>query len=330
MRVLIRVAYDGTDFAGWQKQPGRRTVEGELLKALGELFPNQKSILDDRGGASAEGRKGTSARNIGSDPKKAGDHAEASEKQDSNLDASIELIGGSRTDAGVHSYGNPAVFDVETRMPAERIAPALNVRLPEDIRVMSSIAVAEDFHPHHVKSRKTYEYRIRVARTLFPTDRYYFHTVHVPLNVEQMQKAADCLVGKHDFTSFSSVHAQVKSRVRTIYELSVSREIRYLPGNGPASGMKAGDHQKSGGVPELQEMDVRIRVTGDGFLYNMVRIIAGTLIEVGRGAMSSSSVKEILEAKDRSLAGPTAPAKGLFLLGTEFLDFEEDQAAHCE
>jgi tRNA pseudouridine38-40 synthase len=293
MRVLIRVAYDGTDFAGWQKQPGRRTVEGELLKALGELFPHSSNTSDDPGRDHAEQAEKTK------------ETAETTKTPDTiKTESGLELIGGSRTDAGVHSYGNPAVFDVETRMPAERIAPALNVRLPEDIRVMSSTAVAEDFHPHHVKSQKTYEYRIRVARTLFPTDRYYFHTVHVPLDVEKMQKAADYLVGKHDFTSFSSVHAQVKSRVRTIYELNVSGEVRQLPGNGP----------------ELQEMDIRIRVTGDGFLYNMVRIIVGTLIEVGRGAMKPSSVKEILEAKDRSLAGPTAPARGLFLLGTEFTD----------
>ena len=258
MRVLIKVAYDGTDFAGWQKQPGQRTVEGELLKALADLFSRE-----------------------------------------------IDLIGGSRTDAGVHSYGNPAVFDIETRMPVERIAPALNVRLPEDVRVLSSSAVAEDFHPHKIKSRKTYEYRIRVARTLLPTDRYYFHTVHVALDLAAMQKAADLLVGKHDFTSFSSVHAQVTSRVRTIYELQVTGE-----------GHETSDQLKAHMEPT--EMDVRIRVTGDGFLYNMVRIIAGTLIEVGRGAMSPLSIKEILEAKDRSLAGPTAPAKGLFLIGTEF------------
>lgn len=309
MRVLIRVAYDGTDFAGWQKQPGRRTVEGELLKALGELFPHSSNTSDDPGRDHAEQAEKTK------------ETAETTKTPDTiKTESGLELIGGSRTDAGVHSYGNPAVFDVDTRMPADRIAPALNVRLPEDIRVMSSIAVAEDFHPHHVKSQKTYEYRIRVARTLFPTDRYYFHTVHVPLDIEKMQEAADYLIGKHDFTSFSSVHAQVKSRVRTIYELSISREIRDLPGNRPASGTKAGENRKSGGIPEPQEMDIRIRVTGDGFLYNMVRIIAGTLIDVGRGAMSPSSVKEILEAKDRSLAGPTAPARGLFLLGTEFTD----------
>ncbi|MDD6448326.1 MAG: tRNA pseudouridine synthase A [Lachnospiraceae bacterium] len=281
MRVLIKVAYDGTDFAGWQKQPGQRTVEGELLKALADLFSRE-----------------------------------------------IDLIGGSRTDAGVHSYGNPAVFDIETRMPVERIAPALNVRLPEDVRVLSSSAVAEDFHPHKIKSRKTYEYRIRVARTLLPTDRYYFHTVHVALDLTAMQKAADLLVGKHDFTSFSSVHAQVTSRVRTIYELQVTGEghdsleperYRRVENFGGSEHLQQADpSDQRTDHPELTEMDVRIRVTGDGFLYNMVRIIAGTLIEVGRGAMSPLSIKEILEAKDRSLAGPTAPAKGLFLIGTEF------------
>ena len=158
------------------------------------------------------------------------------------------MTGASRTDAGVHSLGNVAVFETKTRMPAEKISYALNQRLPEDIVVQNSCEVPEDFHPRFSKSTKTYEYRILNCRFRQPQERKTSYFYHYPLDEVAMQKAADELVGEHDFSSFASVHAQTNTYVRTIYGIDVIRE---------------GDM-------------VQIGVRGNGFLYNMVRIIAGT------------------------------------------------------
>lgn len=207
------------------------------------------------------------------------------------LDEEIRVIGASRTDAGVHALCNVAVFDTDTRIPAEKIAYALNQRLPEDIRIQASEEVTPDFHPRHCESRKTYEYRILNTRFPLPTKRLYAHFTYVPLDTERMKQAALFLTGEHDFESFCSPAAAVESTVRTIYQLTVEKE----------------------------QEEIIIRVCGNGFLYNMVRIIAGTLIEVGRGSMEPEHIKEILEARDRSAAGPTAPACGLTLIKYEFL-----------
>lgn len=208
------------------------------------------------------------------------------------LKEDIKVIGASRTDAGVHAYGNIAVFDTAARIPGEKISYALNQKLPEDIRIQKSAEVAPDFHPRKCDSRKTYEYRILNTEFPLPTKRLYSHWTYVPMEVEKMQEAAQVLIGEHDFTSFCSINSQAESPVRTVYDLTVRRE---------------------------GENEIVIRVTGNGFLYNMVRIIAGTLMEAGRGRLSAANVKEILEAKDRSMAGPTAPACGLTLVKYEFL-----------
>ncbi len=207
------------------------------------------------------------------------------------LGEEITVTGASRTDAGVHSLGNVAVFETHTKMPAEKISFALNQRLPEDIVVQESCQVPEDFHPRFSKSRKTYEYRILNCRFRQPLERRTSYFYHYPLDVSAMQKAAAYLVGEHDFTSFASVHAQTNTYVRTIYALDVVRE---------------GDM-------------IRIRVQGNGFLYNMVRIIAGTLIQVGAGIKKPEDMESILAGKDRELAGPTAPAHGLTMIGLEYL-----------
>lgn len=206
------------------------------------------------------------------------------------LQEEIQVIGASRTDSGVHALCNVAVFDTKSRIPAEKISYALNQRLPEDIRIQESVEVEADFHPRHCNSRKTYEYRILNRPFPLPTKRLYAHFTYVPMNIEMMQAAADYLVGEHDFKSFCSVNSTVETTVRTIYELTV----------------------------EKQEEEIVIRVCGGGFLYNMVRIIAGTLMEAGRGAIRPEQVKDILEAKDRQAAGPTAPACGLTLVKYEF------------
>ena len=199
------------------------------------------------------------------------------------LGEEITVTGASRTDAGV--------FETHTKMPAEKISFALNQRLPEDIVVQESCQVPEDFHPRFSKSRKTYEYRILNCRFRQPLERRTSYFYHYPLDVSAMQKAAAYLVGEHDFTSFASVHAQTNTYVRMIYALDVVRE---------------GDM-------------IRIRVQGNGFLYNMVRIIAGTLIQVGAGIKKPEDMESILAGKDRELAGPTAPAHGLTMIGLEYL-----------
>lgn len=210
------------------------------------------------------------------------------------LQEPVETIGASRTDAGVHALGNVAVFDTNARMPGEKISYALNQRLPEDIRIQMSKEVPGDFHPRFCKSRKTYEYRILNRKFPVPTQRFYSHFTYIPLDVDKMREAGAFVVGEHDFKSFCGSGAQVKTTVRTIYELSVEKE---------------------GDITTL-------RVTGSGFLYNMVRILAGTLMEAGSGSLLPSDMKAIIEARNREAAGPTAPARGLTLMNIEFTESE--------
>ncbi len=233
------VAYDGTNYCGWQIQPNGITIEEVLNTHLSQLLGEE-----------------------------------------------VVVKGASRTDSGVHSMGNIAFFDTNTRMAADKISFALNQRLPEDIVVQSSEQVDDDWNPHNVDSTKVYEYRIRNSKMRMPLDRLYTYFYHYDLDVEAMDEAAKYLVGEHDFTSFASVKSQVNSFVRTLYDVSVSRD---------------GDI-------------ITIRCEGNGFLYNMVRIIAGTLIQVGCHKIEPENVKEILEAKDREAAGPTAPAEGLIMI----------------
>lgn len=207
------------------------------------------------------------------------------------LGEELTVIGASRTDSGVHALCNAAVFDTATYIPVEKIAHALNQRLPEDIRIRKSEKVAEDFHPRRCASRKTYEYRIWNGNVLLPTKRLYHYFVYKKMNLEPMQRAAAYLVGEHDFKSFCTAGAVEKPTVRTIYGIEV----------------------------EQREEEIVIRVCGSGFLYHMVRIIAGTLMEIGWERYQPEHILTILEAKERRAAGPTAPANGLTLVKYEFL-----------
>lgn len=202
----------------------------------------------------------------------------------------ILVTGASRTDAGVHGLCNIAVFDTLSRIPGEKFSYALNRRLPEDIRVRASKEVDKDFHPRHCRSKKTYEYHIVNSEFPNPVKRLYAHFTYVPLDEEKMRRAAAYLVGEHDFASFCSAGSQAETTVRTIYELDVARDGE----------------------------EIIIRVTGNGFLYNMVRIIAGTLMEAGCGRMEPEKMREVLAAGDRAAAGPTAPACGLILVKYEY------------
>lgn len=246
-RIKLTVAYDGTNYRGWQIQKNGETIESMLNRALKEL--------------------------TGED---------------------IQVLGASRTDSGVHAMGNVAVFDTEVRMPGEKFVYALNQRLPEDIRIQHSCEVPMDFHPRYQDTVKTYEYRILNREFPLPAYRLNTYFTYRPLDEKRMQQAADHLLGEHDFQSFCAAGAQVKTTVRTIYDLKVSRDGE----------------------------QITIRITGNGFLYNMVRIIAGTLMKIGQGEWEPEYMKEILEAKDRTKAGPTAPAKGLTLMEIRYPEYE--------
>ena len=242
-RIKLTIAYDGTNYCGWQIQPNGITIEEILNKALSKMTGEE-----------------------------------------------ILIIGASRTDSGVHAMGNVAVFDTKTTIPAEKIAVALNQRLPDDIVITKSEEVPLDFHPRYCDCSKTYEYHIINTRIPIPTKRLTNYFVSYVLDIDKMRKAASYLVGEHDFVSFCNVRTDVENTVRTVTALDILTN-----GN-----------------------EITIRITGNGFLYNMVRIIVGTLIRVGRGFYEPEKVKEILEAKDRKAAGVTAPAHGLMLMEIKY------------
>ena len=243
-RVGLVVAYDGTNYSGWQIQPNGVTIEEVLNKALSSLL-----------------------------------------KED------IQVIGASRTDSGVHAMGNVAVFDTESRIPGDKICFALNQRLPDDVRIQASEEVPLTFHPRKANCVKTYEYKILNRKIDMPLQRLYSHFCYFNLDLEKMQKAASYLIGEHDFKSFCTAKPEVTNTVRTVYSLDLKRE---------------------------DDM-ITLRIRGNGFLYNMVRIITGTLIRVGGGFLEPEDIPKILEAKDRGAAGETARPEGLTLVKIEYL-----------
>jgi len=194
-----------------------------------------------------------------------------------------KLIASGRTDAGVHALGQVVNFHTDTSIPPERLKHALNSKLNDDIRIIESTIVNESFHSRFVAKEKTYIYRIQTGsvRRSFEKNRSYY--VKGDLDIESMRKQAAMIVGEHDFSAFKSEGSSAKKFVRTVYSLEL---------------------KKYGDIIEME-------ITGNGFLYNMVRIIAGTLIEAGKG--QDINVEKILESKSREFAGPTAPAMGLYL-----------------
>ncbi|MBQ6903081.1 MAG: tRNA pseudouridine(38-40) synthase TruA [Lachnospiraceae bacterium] len=264
-RVLLTIAYDGTDFHGFAYQEGVRTVEGAVAEAV-------FSVTGER----------------------------------------VIITGASRTDAGVHAYGNLATFDTESTIPPEKFPYALNASLPEDVRIVNAEDVPADFHPRATGWRKTYEYRILNTPWPDPTLRGYTYHYRTALDTDQMNEAAGYLTGEHDFTSFCSVHSLSPTRVRTVYEARV--DVRKAPAQADAD---------AGAL-------VVIRVTGSGFLYHMVRIIAGTLLDVGRGRIKAREIPDILEGRDRARAGMTLPPQGLFLIQHERKQDFRQEASGCE
>ena len=227
------------------------------------------------------------------------------------------VIGASRTDAGVHAKGNLCVFDTESTIPPDKFVPALNSVLPDDIRIMASEKVADDFHPRRIPTRKTYCYRLYHGDICPPMERLYRHHVYGPIDTDAMIKASGYFTGEHDFASFCAAGAQCETTVRTVYDVTVrctsaGEGHRYSEDNsigGPTDASGAGGLSSLTGTGEY----IDIYVTGNGFLYNMIRIIAGTLLEVGRGRIMPAQISGIIDKCDRSAAGPTLPAKGLCL-----------------
>ncbi len=253
-RIRLLIAYDGTEFHGWQRQeppglPALRTAQGVMTDAATDLF-RTKIILD----------------------------------------------GASRTDAGVHARGQVAAFTVESpRIPVERVAMALNTRLPEDIEVREAALAPDDFNPIRHCISKSYSYHLRhptVGRPsgldgrADPFERHFTAHVRHALDLAAMRQAATHLVGTHDFRSFAHNPEDRETTTRTIHSLSVN---------------------------VAREGVLRFDVAGGGFLHHMVRILVGTLVEVGRGRIAAQSLPEIVAARDRSHAGPTMQPEGLRL-----------------
>ena len=242
-KVKLTVQYDGFDYHGWQIQPGKRTVQGELSQAVSNLVGHKITV-----------------------------HA------------------ASRTDAGVSALGQSAVFEVISPIPTENFKDAINDRLPADIVVTSAEQATRDFDVMGDVTSKLYRYTICTA-----PDRPVLevrHCWHIPgkLDVPAMDKAAKLLIGKRDFKSFAAAKDTRESSVRTVFCCDVTNEGEW----------------------------VYVDVVGDAFLYNMVRNIVGTLVEVGIGRWRPEKLEEILDAKDRTAAGPIAPAAGLCLMWVKY------------
>ena len=246
-RIRIVVAYDGTNYCGWQIQPNGITIEEILNKQISRL--------------------------TGED---------------------IKIIGASRTDSGVHALGNVAVFDTESRIPGERFAYALNQKMPDDIVIVRSEEVPAGWHPRYQDEiSKTYEYHIYNAKVRNPLKSRYSTFVSFDLDVEKMREGAKYILGEHDFASFCNVRTNAKDTVRTVHEIEIKETSNEFG------------------------KEIILRVTGNGFLYNMVRIIAGTLIRVGRGFYEPEKIAEILDAKEHTSEGITAPPNGLVLVSID-------------
>lgn len=260
----LKVAYDGTRYSGWERQPGRDTIQGKLETVF--------------------------TRMIGA-PAKAAGKAEL---------GGVEIIGAGRTDAGVHARGTVCNMHIETDLSEDDIRDYANRYLPDDIAVISVKTASDRFHARYNAKGRTYVYTIFDGPVKPVFNRKYYTRLVLPkdpatgeyvrLDTDRMQEGANYLLGEHDFKSFCGNPRMKKSTVRTVDIVEVRRSKGY----------------------------VYIRVHGTGFLQHMVRIIAGTLMEIGLGRMEPENVKAILEAKDRSVAGPTAPAEGLTLISIDY------------
>jgi tRNA pseudouridine38-40 synthase len=298
MRTLkLTIAYEGTAYAGWQCQPDRMTVQETLETAL-------KKITGE----------------------------------------SIRTLASGRTDAGVHALGQVVGFRTQSHLAPEIFVKALNANLPEDIAVLAAEEVSNDFHAIRDVVRKRYRYVIDdgPARDIFRR-RYVWHYPYGRLDAAAMQHAARALLGKHDFRSFESSGAERATSVRTVFDLNVARQDdcwniwkkgneegeRGRGGEGECSRIQNLENGCQQNLPvspspslpvflPIFNQSLIIEIEADGFLYNMVRSIVGTLVQVGRGAKSEQWPGEVLAAQDRRRAGATAPPQGLFLVKVDY------------
>ena len=241
--IKLVIEYDGKDFNGWQKQPTKLNIQGEIEKAIERITGEQ-----------------------------------------------VDLMASGRTDAGVHAFGQVANFKTNSNIPIEKFAIALNSNLKKSIRIKSAEEVNERFHSRLNCKRKTYRYVIDNSKYGSAIYRNLETHIPTPLNVEKMKEAVKYFEGEHDFKAFKASGTSSKSSVRTIYEAKVKKE-----------GEK-----------------IYISLTGNGFLYNMVRIIAGTLVEVGLGKIKPEEIPNIIDSKNRENAGKTLPPQGLYLVNVEY------------
>ena len=238
--ILLTVAYDGTDYAGWQRQENAITVQEKLEDALSTL-----------------------------------------------LKKTIQVKAASRTDAGVHALGQKVCFTADMRIPLDKLPTVLTGLLPRDISVTEAIFVPSDFNPRFNPEYKTYTYNIHNARHPNPLLKRYSTFVPQELDIESMKKAAPLFEGRHDFVAFCATGGSAKTTVREIYDCKVNSQPNGL---------------------------ITITVRGNAFLYNMVRIIAGTLLYVGMVKIPPDAIPSIIQSRDRTRAGKTMPPEGLTLM----------------
>lgn len=242
--IKLIIEYDGKSFNGWQKQPNKLNIQGEIEKAIGEITGEE-----------------------------------------------IDLIASGRTDAGVHSLGQTANFKTNSNIPIEKFPIAINSKLKKSIVVKSAEEVDERFHSRYSVKSKKYRYTINISQ--YGSAIYRDMEYHFPFNldVQKMQEGAKYFEGEHDFKAFKASGTSSKSSVRTIFKAEVIKN----------------------------EDRIYIELTGNGFLYNMVRIIAGTLLDVGLEKIKPEEIKDIIESKDRSKAGKTLPPSGLCLIKVNYM-----------
>lgn len=242
--IKLTIEYDGKDFNGWQKQPNKLNVQGNIEKAI-EVITGEK----------------------------------------------IDLIASGRTDRGVHSLGQVANFKTNSNLPIDKFPIAINTNLKKSIRILSAEEVDDEFHSRLTCKKKTYRYIINNSK--YGTAIYRNLETNIPtkLDIQKMKQAIKYFEGEHDFKAFKASGTSSKSSVRTIY----NAEVKEMPDN-----------------------RIWIELTGNGFLYNMVRIIAGTLVEVGTGKIKPEDIPNIIKSKEREKAGKTLPPQGLYLVKVEY------------
>ena len=241
--IKLTISYDGKDFNGWQKQPTKLNIQGEIERAIEQIT----------------GEK-------------------------------VDLIASGRTDAGVHSLGQIANFKTESKLPIEKFPVALNSKLKKSIRIQNAEEVEENFHSRYSCKQKTYRYIINNSKEGSAIYRNLEYHMPIKLDIKSMEKAIKYFEGEHDFKGFKASGTSSKNSVRKIYKAEIKKD---------------GDR-------------ILIELTGSGFLYNMVRIIAGTIVEVGLGKIKPEDIPNIIESKDRTKAGKTLPPYALYLVKVEY------------